>query len=179
MVLSELDPKAMSEADNSTICTHTPPETVAEFIDNLDPLADPKPSPSSVPWPGYNFLIRDVETGHLITLEDGRIIMAQPGGPGSIHWQCVETKGWLGFRNTVSGRYLGHDPQGKLCCSAGRHQGWENFSVRLRPDGGYVLLMTHFERLWHIGIKHEKGFQTLAKLGDGGSDGIIWEFVKV
>jgi hypothetical protein len=181
MVLNQLDPKAMSEADNSTIYgAKTPPETIApDFLDDFDPLSDPKPSPSSVPWPGSTFLIRDVETGYLITLQDGQIILGQPGGRGSIHWQCVETKGWLGFRNTVSGRYLGHDQGGRLRCSAERHQGWENFCVRLRPEGGYVLLMTHFERLRHVGVKVHNGIQRLGKLGDGGSDGIVWEFVKV
>ena len=49
----------------------------------------------------------------------------------------------------------------------------------MRPEGGYVLLMTHFERLWHVGIKVEQGVEKLAKSGNGGSDGIVWEFVKV
>ncbi|KAK3342426.1 hypothetical protein B0H65DRAFT_218819 [Neurospora tetraspora] len=30
-------------------------------------------------------------------------------GKCSWHWQCVETDGWLGFRNAASGRYLGLD----------------------------------------------------------------------
>lgn len=51
--------------------------------------------------------------------------------------------------------------------------------MRLRPEGGYVLLMTHFERLWHVGSKVERGVEMLAKMGDGGNDGIVWEFVKV
>jgi hypothetical protein len=49
----------------------------------------------------------------------------------------------------------------------------------MRPGGGYVLLMTHFERLWHVGIREEHGVERLAKVGDGGSDGIVWEFVKL
>jgi len=51
--------------------------------------------------------------------------------------------------------------------------------VRLRPEGGYVLLMQHWERLWHVGVKVERGVETLAKLGDGGNEGVVWEFVKV
>jgi hypothetical protein len=39
--------------------------------------------------------------------------------------------------------------------------------------------MTHFERLWHVGVKVEQGVQRLAKLGDGGNGGTVWEFVKV
>jgi hypothetical protein len=56
---------------------------------------------------------------------------------------------------------------------------WENFCARRRPEGDYVLLMTHFERLWHVRINLEQGAEKLVKIGDGGSDGIVWEFVKV
>jgi hypothetical protein len=183
MVLNSIHPTPI-EDDDSTIFTsqNTPPETVVagedDFFESQDPLGDSKMS-SSVPWPGMTFIIRETTSGQVLTLLDGKITLASPGGPGNIHWECVETKGWLGFRNRVSGRYLGHDKDGKLHCSAGRQQMWENFCVRLRPDGGYVLLMTHFERLWHVGFKMERGMEILAKIGDGGSDGMVWEFVKI
>ena len=90
-----------------------------------------------------------------------------------------KTKGWFGFRIPVSGRFLGYDAKGRLCRSAERHQGRENFCVRMRPEGGYVLFMTHFERLWHVGIKVEQEVEKLAKIGYEGSDGIVWEFVEV
>ena len=181
MVLNQADPKPIPDPDNSTIYTATtPPETVAvDLLDDHDPFGGAEPSSSSVPWPGSTFIIRSASSGHVITLLDGQIVLAQLGGRGSIHWACVETKGWLGFRNLASGRFLGHDIKGTLCCSAERHQGWENFCVRMRPEGGYVLLMTHFERLWHVGIKAGQGVEKLAKIENGGSDAIVWEFVKV
>ncbi|KAF2803367.1 uncharacterized protein BDZ99DRAFT_468324 [Mytilinidion resinicola] len=180
MVLNHIDPQAIPDDDNSTVCTAaTPPETVvADLMDEDYAFGDIKTN-SSVPWPGSTFIIRSTSSGHVITLVDGQIILAPIGGRGSIHWVCMETKGWLGFRNKASGRLLGHDDKGNLRCAAGRHQGWENFCVRLRPEGGYVLLMTHFERLWHVGIKKEHGVEKLAKIGDGGNDGLVWEFVKV
>lgn len=180
MVLNRVDPISLLDDDNTTVFTAaTPPETVcADVLDDLDPLADEKIR-SSVPWPSHTFLLRSASTGHLLTLRDGQIILASPSGQGSIHWQCVETKGWLGFRNTVSGRYLGHDKHGKLHCSAERQQGWESFCVRITLEGGYVLLMSHFERLWHVGVKSERGVERLAKLGDGVSGGMVWEFIKV
>lgn len=181
MVLNQVDPKPLSDLDDSTIYTaNTPPETVADdFLDDLDPLGDAESSSPSVPWPGSTFIIRSVSSGHVITLLDGQIVLAQLGGRGSVHWACVETKGWLGFRNTVSGRFLGHDARGRLCCVADRQQGWENFCVRVRPEGGYVLLMTHFERLWHVGTKVEQGVEKLAKIENGRSDALVWEFIKV
>jgi len=180
MSLIHIDPKAIPDDDSTIYTANTPPETLAgDLVDDQDPLGGSKLSSSSVPWPGSTFIIRAASSGHVITLVDGQIKLAPPGGRGSIHWACVETKGWLGFRNLVSGRYLGHDDKGKLRCSVNRHQGWENFCARLRPEGGYILLMTHFERMWHVGIKVEHGVEKLAKIGDGGSDGIVWEFVKV
>lgn len=41
------------------------------------------------------------------------------------------------------------------------------------------MLMTHHERLWHVGVRKEHGLEKLAKIGNGASDGIVWEFVKV
>lgn len=51
--------------------------------------------------------------------------------------------------------------------------------MRMKPDGGYVLLMTHHDRLWNVGVKMQKGVEKLAKVGEKESDGITWEFVKV
>lgn len=107
-------------------------------------------------------------------------MLAPPGGRGSIHWACVENEGrWLGFRNVVTGSFLGHDKKGRLCCIARTQNGWENFCARMRPEGGYVLLMTHYERLWSVGFKVEQGVEKLAKIENEGPDEIVWEFVKV
>ena len=181
MVLNQVDPKPIPDPDNSTVYTAaTPPETVAaDFLDDHDPFGSAEPSSSSVPWPGSTFIIRSVSSGHVITLLGGQILLARPGGRGSIHWACVEARGWFSFRNDISGRFLGYDLKERLCCSAEQYQGKEYFCARIRPEGGYVLLMTHFERLWHVGIKAGQGVEKLAKIENGGSDAIVWEFVKV
>lgn len=51
--------------------------------------------------------------------------------------------------------------------------------MRMTPDGDYILLMTHFERLWHVGSKNDKGKEKLAKIGENMEEAIIWEFIKV
>ena len=163
--------------DSSTYAIRTPPKpVVVDLLDDHDPLGGVGACDS---WPDSIYIIRSVVSGHVITLHDGQIALTPPGGRGSIHWACVENKGWLGFRNIASGKFLGHDANGRLKCSAERHQGWENFYVRGRPEGGYVLLMQHWDRLWHVGIKVEHGVEKLAKIGDGGAGGIAWEFVRV
>lgn len=64
--------------------------------------------------------------------------------------------------------------------------GWERFSTRLRPEGGYYLMLTHWDRLWKVGVKGG----CLAKIAEGEEGGvvkngetegkvIVWEFVKI
>lgn len=186
MSLVDMDPRPMSEADDSTVNTAaTPPETIIDdnLLDTEDPLTDNPLTSSSVPWPGSTFIIRSASSGKVLTLVDGKIILASAGSRGSIHWKCVEQKGWLGFRNTISGRFLGHNKNGRLCCVADRQQGWENFCVRMTPDGGFLLLMTHFEKLWKVGLKTVEGTgeEKLVKMNsaDAEEGKVEWVFVKV
>ena len=182
MLFNPSDSKSTQSNDDDTSAgtIRTPPETVtADLLDDHESLGGTGAYLNMVPWPGSLFIIRSVTSGHVITLHDGHIALAPPGGPGSIHWECVETKGWLGFRNNVSGKYLGHDKKGNLCCSVDKHQGWEYFNARARPEGGCVLLMQHWESLKHVGMKVEQGVEKLAKIGDGGDGGMVFEFLKV
>lgn len=171
MVMNEVKPL---DFDDSTAYTAaTPPETIAG---NLD--WDVNSSTSTVPRPGFTFIIRSVSCGRVITLRDGQIVLTQPGGCGSVHWACVETNGWLGFQNVASGKFLGHDIMGRLRCSAEQHSGWERFHVRPRREGDYILLMTNWDHLWPVGIKVEQGVEYLAKINEAGSGGAIWEFIE-
>ena len=106
-------------------------------------------------------------------------MLTQPGVAGaSIHWACVENNGWLGFRNISSGKFLGYDEKGRLYCVADRHDLWEFFYARMKPEGGCVLLMMHEMKLWHAEMAlSEQGTETLI-VGEGAAEGIAWEFIK-
>ena len=106
-------------------------------------------------------------------------MLAPPGSFGSPHWECVETEGWLGFRNVASYGYLGRDGQWLLCCSAKWHREWEKFHLGSRSEGGYALLMTHWGKLKPVGIKQENGEEKLTMLEHWSTNGIVWEFVEV
>ncbi|PSR82027.1 hypothetical protein BD289DRAFT_438234 [Coniella lustricola] len=102
------------------------------------------------PQPGKTYKIHHRETRELVTLMAGGITLlsadAQPGG--GWFWECVETDGWLGFRNTVSGLYLGHndelpDTSHLLHAIAPHHRAWEHFMVRLAPNGAHYILVRH------------------------------------
>ena len=182
MVPNPLDPEPIfpkEDDEESTICgaTFTPPQTVVADLDDHDWSSNA--SPFLVPWPGSLCIIRSVSSGQAITLLEGNVLLTEPGGHGSTHWACIENKGWLGFRNVVSGKFLGHDKKGRLCCLAGEHQKREFFCIRPRPGGGCLLLMTHWESLSPVGMRIEQGERKLAKVEDGGSDGMFWEFVRM
>jgi hypothetical protein len=112
----------------------------------------------------------------VITLLNGEVIMAPQGGLGSIHWECVETDNWLGFRNVASGCYLGHQHE-RLQCWVKHHKDCEYFCAR--PKGGYVSLLTGGKRLCRVGTKREDEVERLVKLENGGFDEIAWEFIEV
>ncbi|KAI9650092.1 hypothetical protein NHQ30_000105 [Ciborinia camelliae] len=132
---------------------------------------------SSVPWPESTFIIRSTSSGKLLTLNVGRVVLTPAGANrgSSIHWRCVEEKGWLHFQNVASGCYLGYNTSRDVICSATRPDGWERIVARPTPSGGYYLLMTHWERLWRVGAQGEN----LVKIGEGWGEVLVWEFVKV
>ncbi|KAF1961490.1 hypothetical protein CC80DRAFT_402373 [Byssothecium circinans] len=139
---------------------------------------------SCIPWPGSCYIIRSSGSASVITLKDGQISLSPPGGRGSIYWDCVERNGWLGFRAPASGLFLGHDMGGRLCCGAKKHQSWENFCARARPEGGFVLMMAHWEKLWPVGVKDGVAGDggegsALVKINGGVEEGIVWDFVRV
>ncbi|QDS73148.1 hypothetical protein FKW77_001906 [Venturia effusa] len=180
----------MSDVDNSTIYTaRTPPETIAgDPIDESQSVHanETKSDSISVPWPGSTYMIRSRSTdtaGQVITLLEGQVVLAHQGGRGSAHWDCIEKDRWLGFRNPVSGKLLGHDEPGRLRCVVDQHRDWEYFCVRMKPEGGFVMLLRNggrAESLWQLGLKVDKGKKAheahLAKIQKG--DGIVWDFIK-
>lgn len=181
--LTQVEAKPLLEGidhDSSAYTTGTPAETIRSASATDNPPSFDVAVSSSVPWPGSTFILRSATTGLVLTLLDGQINLAPVGGTGSIHWVCVETKGWLGFRNPVSGRFLGHDGgKGRLVCAGDRHREHENFCVRLRPEGGFVLLATKSGGLAVVGSKIDKGVEMLARVESGNGEEIVWEFVKV
>ena len=183
MSLNQINPELVHDTDGWGIDTAiTPPEIILpDLTDDSDGTSAGAsyPSSHSVPEPGSTFIIRPVSSRHILTLLKGQVVLALPGSFGSSYWECVETEGWLGFRNVASHGLLGRDGQWLLCCSVKLHREWEKFHIGSRSEGGYVLLMTHWGKLRSVGIKEEKGEKKLAMIENGSTDGIVWEFVKV
>ncbi|KAF2497578.1 hypothetical protein BU16DRAFT_318274 [Lophium mytilinum] len=186
MALNQVD--AASSPDSEYATVYTPSTTSRSASDRLD-KGDNVQSPldSSVPSPGSSFLIQSVATGKVITFQQGRIVLGPLGSHSMTRWRCVENKGWLGFQDPASGMFLGYDKNEELCCTASGQNIWENFSVRQKPEGGYLLLMTHYDNwimlLWNdlrpVGIKVENGSEKLAVVEDWESDSTAWQFVRL
>lgn len=166
---------AAADTDTSTDCpTVLTPSTTTIAERDVIKLE------SSVPQAGKVFILHDHKTGRVLTLLDGHVSLQPPGTPGSAYrWMCEEREGWLGFKNIASGTYLGHNFWGDVCAAAHQHMGWENFCVRIQPNGGYVLLMTHWAQLWPLKQKDEGGMQKLLKAEAPVKDGNVWVFVEV
>jgi hypothetical protein len=186
MAVNQVTPNPLDRDDSTVITGKTPPETIGN---DLDSFSGTDLGTSSIPSEGSKFIIRSVSCGRVITLLKGKVVLAYPDDSGgSVHWECVKSRGWYGFRNCVTPTFLGYDEDRRLCCSAKEQKGWENFHIGPRPEGGSVLLMAqtgnawtdlwYGRELWPVGVKWERGVESLAIIGTE-NPCIGWEFIEV
>ncbi|KAJ5022942.1 hypothetical protein PSV08DRAFT_404953 [Bipolaris maydis] len=137
---------------------------------------------SSIPWPGRAFIIRSRKNGQVITFLDGEVVMDKIGGLGTFRWRCVEEKGWLGFKDPASAHCLGYQEHGILFCRFPHHRNNERIFPRMRPEGGYVLLVRHDDHLRPLGVfadQSKSGTKQKIKIMDWSSEDIVWDFIEV
>ncbi|KAI1735111.1 hypothetical protein F4680DRAFT_453202 [Xylaria scruposa] len=136
---------------------------------------------TSVPEPGNTYKIVEVDSERTIALVRGRLTLVSDAGTrGGWQWDCEEhPDGWIGFRDAVSGRYLGHDNKGGYIAQAGKLDAWESFVLRPRAAGGYNLYMKFGHKLKLMGVSENDG--PTPKLVDAKSfeEAARWEFYKV
>jgi hypothetical protein len=170
--LEEDSASSTIETDTSSVASDTPTLTAV----NAD-YSSPLTSRVRVPWAGGIYVIRDRKKRRIITLTDGNLQLEDKvAARGGSYWICVNMNGWLGFRNSVSGMFMGHDGKGKFVCRAVSHKGHESFSPRAHPNGGYWLMTLHGNHtVWRAMGIGENG-KELVVLDEYGTE---WEFVKV
>lgn len=133
----------------------------------------------TVPQAGKTYRIHHHRTHQVISLVDGKVQLQRdldtPGG--GWFWTCVERNGWLGFKNHVSGTFLGlaPDPKYGLHSKVTHHKAHEWFCIRLSPYGGYKLLVHYYskEKLWKLDCKDGK------TLSVTNGPGITWQFEEI
>lgn len=163
------------------------PDTVIDspsLVDSASGMDEPNAFGSSVPQPGKTYKIHNRDNEKHITLVEGeiRLLPRQSGQPeGGCYWICVEKNGWLGFRNSVSGTYLGGDARGGFYAKVTDHKAQEYFCVRHSAQGGYIILVKHFkgDELWKMGCSDDEC--TLVELNwkEEAHFGLEWDFEEV
>lgn len=86
-------------------------------------------------------LIRTRKVPHFyLTLCNGEVeLLSKPGPSGGSFWYCVRNGGWYGFRNTVSGTYLGLNSSMSICARQRQQSPNEYFTAERGVNGGYIL----------------------------------------
>ncbi|CAM1508665.1 Fc.00g055130.m01.CDS01 [Cosmosporella sp. VM-42] len=139
-----------------------------DFNENINPV-------EAIPHPGSIFIIRHRKSGKVITLQDGELQLCEGfSARGGFQWCCVEKDRWLGFRNCVSGTYIGHNDRKKFVAKVAHHLRFEFFCARANPTGGYELLTRHGDELWSMDVG--KDGNSLVEVKGVGS---LWDFLKV
>lgn len=132
----------------------------------------------SVPGPGKTYKIHLKNSKKVITLTEGRVILQSPGEAqrgGGYYWVCVEKGNWLGFRNPVSGTFLGYDGELGVEAEMAHQKSYESFCVRHHRDGGYLLLVRYppDDEMRQIGCAPDGKMLVKKK------DGVQWMFEEV
>ncbi|KAM0262136.1 hypothetical protein ACHAQJ_001878 [Trichoderma viride] len=166
LILNKITDDVTSTASGSTILT--PSDTIiADLWDG---------NFHQVPWPGRVYMIQEKASKRAITFRNGSLFLQGTGEDGDEcqHWLCVEAEGYFGFFNSRSGKYLGHNGGWDIKASAVYLQGWEYFTPRRHPKGGYQLLMPYHQTLREVAV-YDEG-QRLVGRQHGTT---LWEFVTV
>lgn len=175
--------RSSTEESGLTPASVTPTDSRSD-VDLADGMDEPSALGSSVPQPGKTYKIHNRDYEKHITLVEGeiRLLRTQSSQPdGGCYWSCVEKNGWLGFRNSVSGTYLGGDACGGFHAKVTHHKAHEYFCVRHSAQGGYNILVKHFkgDELWKMGCSDDGCTLVELKWNEESDLGLEWEFKEV
>ena len=107
-----LNVESEDDALADTPLADTPTTSAATSVDGRKPRDEQALNFASVPCRGSVFVVRSTSCARLLRApgRDEVVLVQQPVSPmdASWKWECVETDGYLGFRNIKTGRFLGH-----------------------------------------------------------------------
>ncbi|WP_232832654.1 hypothetical protein [Photorhabdus sp. CRCIA-P01] len=145
---------------------------------------------NDMPTPGKFYAIHKYEIGQYHAYADVLTVynkfQAASGDLYFTHWEtrplqvfeCVETRGWLGFICRASpagkrGAYLGYNSSDKLTCKAQHQQEWEDMKFNPIASGGFEWIMRKGERMVYVGYIGGNGLGILRDFT------IPWGFTEV
>ncbi|KAI1425414.1 hypothetical protein F5Y12DRAFT_747418 [Xylaria sp. FL1777] len=173
----EKDSNASDASDDSSTAytpTHTTEHGPSSHSDS--PCAHVSFSPRA-PTPGQTYMIRHRESGKVIGLNHGRLGLEENSDPqNGCYWDCVQTLGWVGFRETVSNNFLGRDGNFAFRATEKLHLPWEWFVVAAQGNEGCHLQSPHWLSLRWVGIGQDG--RSLVDVTSS-AEAALWEFVEV
>ncbi|KAI1430885.1 hypothetical protein GGR50DRAFT_145452 [Xylaria sp. CBS 124048] len=175
------DTKSVGESTVTRNSILTPASTTTEKpnVETCPPYSAHGTTMGTVPEPGKTYMIRDLDTDKIITLDDGRLtLQAGPDHGAGWKWRCSEnTQGWLAFREKASGRYLGRDDWGGYRAEVTHFKKWEFINLRPVKKGGYhIMTMKNGWTLERMGLTDDG--QRLVVV-DNATKAARWEFIEV
>ncbi|KAI1826359.1 hypothetical protein F4861DRAFT_546287 [Xylaria intraflava] len=158
---------------------NNPDEGTAEKM-STSPIPDTGGGVPSIPEPGGTYMIRHMDSGKALRLINGSLTLSLiKDTGGGWHWHCEELpNGWIGFREAVSGKYLGHDNNGGYRATAGKMGRWESFVLRPRDRGGINLWVSHWYGLKAVAIAEPEKSGRLVDAA-GSAEAARWVFIRV
>ncbi|KAI0096717.1 hypothetical protein GGR51DRAFT_494778 [Nemania sp. FL0031] len=173
----EQDANASCVSDDSSTA-YTPTHTTAHdgSPDSHSSIVHDNFSPRA-PSPGKTYIIRHRKSGKVVALKRGRLGLEDDSDPEiSCRWDCMQTLGWLGFRDTASDSFLGRDGNFAFRASEKLHLPWEWFVVAAQGNEGCHLQSPHWLSLRWVGIGNDG--RTLVDVTSS-AEAALWEFVEV
>ncbi|KHN99607.1 uncharacterized protein MAM_02460 [Metarhizium album ARSEF 1941] len=147
---------------------------MADQDDMLSRIIGASATRDVVPRPNETYVILDRASGAALAICEGELRLERDlTKAGNCYWRSVEKDGWMGFRETQLGRYLGHDFWWKFRADKTEHSDYGYFVPRRLADGGYVLLAPSLGKLLQL-VAGKNG-----ELGAAEKGGTAWEFIRV
>lgn len=154
---------------------YTPTSTTADGLSETASTVGIGLLSDDVPWPGKTYKIRHRESRRLITLAEGTLRLQLPEATkatGGTYWFCAENNGWWGFRNSISGTYIGYSvitsvdytaTTGRFTANTQQYGAEQCFCIRRHPEGGYVILVRYLKEGLRQMVVNEGTGQLVAK----------------
>ncbi|KAK5629847.1 hypothetical protein RRF57_005562 [Xylaria bambusicola] len=161
--MSPRDEKADSESAASSDPIETPTHTPGEDMSDSTRLC--------LPSPGKTYFIRHHESGKFLYVKLGFLMVGELDPQSGRYWTCLQEDGWLGFRETGSGSYIGWNQW---------HEGFQmsetmgNFVVTPKENKGCYLQAVLWPKLVYVGIRGESLVQEASS-----DEAVLWRFMEV
>ncbi|KAF2759847.1 hypothetical protein EJ05DRAFT_526534 [Pseudovirgaria hyperparasitica] len=162
---------------------HTPEDSIFDQEDRVSPepgspatLEADQGYASAGPYSGGKFYIMHRDTGKCLTLTGGRLGLESCYSlQGHCLWECVEDRGRLGFRNTASHTYIGHDGiDGTMIATARQHGVFEWINVLPLEAGGFKIMSEYMSAYNPIAVRDDE-----RSVGQTTGEPSGWDFIRV